>query len=104
MVSKRFARPGYYPTQSSPGFRLATAYNLDSQSNASSTGLSQSFKPLQDKGAIVPIDNPGPGFSSHIFVVPKKHKGFWKLIINLSQLNRFLRVPHFKMETSFVPS
>jgi hypothetical protein len=40
---------------------------------------------------IFPIDNPGPGFYSHIFVFPKKQKGSWKLIIDL---------PHFKMETT----
>jgi hypothetical protein len=44
MVSKRFARTEYYPTRSSPGFRLATAYNLSPQSSASSTGLGQSFR------------------------------------------------------------
>jgi hypothetical protein len=53
-----------------------------------------------DKGAIVHIDNPGPGFYSHIFVVSKKQKGSWSLIIDLFLLNRFLRVPHFKMETT----
>jgi hypothetical protein len=47
--------------------------------------------------AIVPIDNPGPGFYSHIFVVPKKQKGSWRLIIDLSWLNCFLWVPHFKI-------
>jgi hypothetical protein len=57
-------------------------------------------KSLQDKGVIVPIDNPGPGFYSHIFVVPKKQKGSWRLIIDLSRLNQFLQVPHFKMETT----
>jgi hypothetical protein len=49
-------------------------------------------------GAIVHIDNPGPGFTSHIFVVPKKQKGSWKLIIYLSWLSRFFRVPYFKVE------
>jgi hypothetical protein len=51
-------------------------------------------------GAIVAIDNPGPGFCSHMFVVPKKQKGSCRLIIDLSWLNRFLCVPHFKMETT----
>jgi hypothetical protein len=55
---------------------------------------------LLDKGAIVHIDNPGPGFYSHIFVVPKKQKGSWRQIIDLSQLNRFIQVPYFKMETT----
>jgi hypothetical protein len=75
MVSKRFSCAGYYLTRSSLGFRLAIAYNLGSQSSASSTedsvkasALRAEIKSLQDKGAIVPIDNPGPGFYSHIFV------------------------------------
>jgi hypothetical protein len=41
MVSKRFARPGYYPARSSSGFRVATTYNLNSQSCGPSTGLGQ---------------------------------------------------------------
>jgi hypothetical protein len=56
--------------------------------------------PFRTKGLIFHIDNPGPGFYSHIFVVPKKQKGSWRLIIDLSRLNRFLQVPHFKMETT----
>jgi hypothetical protein len=70
------------------------------QDSAKASALRAEVKSLQDNGVIVPIDNPGPGFYSHIFVVPKKHKGFWKLIIDLSRLSRFLRVPHFKMETT----
>jgi hypothetical protein len=38
---------------------------------------------LLDKGVIVHIDNSGPGFYSHIFVVPKKQKGSWRLIIGI---------------------
>jgi hypothetical protein len=44
-------------------------------------------------------DHPSPGFYSHIFLVPKK-SGEWRLIIDLSCLNHFLRVPWFKMETT----
>jgi hypothetical protein len=33
-------------------------------------------------------------------VVPKKQKGSWRLIIDLSWLSRFLQVSHFKMETT----
>jgi hypothetical protein len=61
------------------------------QDSAKASALRAEIKFLQDKGAIVPIDNPGPGFCSHIFVVPKKQKGSsWKLIIDLSRLNQFL--------------
>jgi hypothetical protein len=68
------------------------------QDSAKASALQAEIKSLQDKGAIVPIENPGPGFYRRIFVVPKKQKGSWRLIIDLSQLNRFLWVPHFKME------
>jgi hypothetical protein len=44
-------------------------------------------------------DHSSPGFYSHVFLVPKK-SGEWRLIIDLSRLNRFLRVPRFKMETT----
>jgi hypothetical protein len=103
MVSKRF---GYYPTRSSPGFRLATTSILSlvhlPQDSAKASTLRAEVKSLQDKGAIFLIDNPvpGPGFYSHIFVVPKKQKGSWRLIINFSRLNWFLRVPHIKMEAT----
>jgi hypothetical protein len=53
-----------------------------------------------DKGAVSVVkDHSSPGFCSHIFLVPKK-SGEWQLIIDLSHLNRFLRVPQFKMETT----
>jgi hypothetical protein len=70
------------------------------QDSAKASALQAEVESLLDKGVIVHIDNPGPGFYSHIFVVPKKPKGSWRLIIDLSRLNRFLRVPHFKMETT----
>jgi hypothetical protein len=70
------------------------------QDSAKASALRAEVRSLLDKGAIVHIDNPGPGFYSHIFVVPKKQKGSWSVIIDLSRLNRFLRVPHFKMETT----
>lgn len=44
-------------------------------------------------------DHASPGFYSHIFLVPKK-SGSWRLVIDLSRLNQFLRVPRFKMETT----
>jgi hypothetical protein len=44
-------------------------------------------------------DHSSPGFYSHVFLVSKK-SGEWRLIIDLSRLNRFLAVPRFKMETT----
>jgi hypothetical protein len=55
---------------------------------------------LLDKGAVSVVeDHSSPGFYSHVFLVPKK-SGEWRLFIDLSRLNRFLRVPRFKMETT----
>jgi hypothetical protein len=70
------------------------------QDSAKASALWAEVKSLQDNGVIFHINNPGSGFYSHIFVVPKKQKGSWRLIIDLSRLSRFLRVPHFKMETT----
>ena len=39
------------------------------------------------------------GFFSSIFLVPKKDGG-WRPIINLKDLNQYLQVQHFKMETN----
>jgi hypothetical protein len=55
---------------------------------------------LLDKGTVSVVeDHSSPGFYSHVFLVPKK-LGEWRLIIDLSRLYRFLRVPRFKMETT----
>jgi hypothetical protein len=55
---------------------------------------------LLEKGAIEPVppNHVRSGFYSTIFVVPKKSGGL-RPIINLKPLNRFLRVPSFKMES-----
>ena len=64
------------------------------------TALRAEIQKLLDKRAVVPVtDHCSPGFYSHIFLVPKKD-GQWRLIIDLSRLNRYLRVPKFKMETT----
>ena len=54
---------------------------------------------LLAKGALEEVRAPaGPGFYSLLFVRPKPN-GTWRPIIDLSVLNRFLRVKRFKMET-----
>ena len=54
---------------------------------------------LQKEAVRIVEDTSSPGFYSHIFLVPKKN-GTWRLVIDLSRLNKFLIVPHFKMETT----
>jgi hypothetical protein len=108
MVSKRFARPGYYPVWSSPGFRLTTAYNLNPQSSGSSTGLGQGFSSTSrskntfwTKGRYFISTTQVQASTATFSWIPKKQEGSWRLIIDLSRLNRFLRIPHFKMETTW---
>jgi len=80
-------------------------YNISNRCSAPE-GPFQGICPLdrgpvpRDKQAVSVIRDPSsPGYYSHIFLVPKKN-GFWRLIIDLSRLNRFLKNPHFKIETT----
>ena len=50
------------------------------------------------KGSVELAPLPSPGFYSRLFVVWKT-SGSWRLVIDLSHLNRFVDVSHFQMET-----
>ena len=64
------------------------------------SAFQQAIQKLLAKGAIEPvIDHSSPGFYSRLFLVPKKDGG-WRPVIDLSQLNEFLEIPHFRMETA----
>ena len=52
---------------------------------------------LSAKDAIKPA-SPDPGFCSRLFVTPKVTGG-WRPVIDLSRLNRFVRLSQFRMET-----
>ena len=54
---------------------------------------------MLEKGVIIPVANPGPGFYSRIFTVKKKTGGF-RPVIDLSPLNKNIVTPRFKMETA----
>ncbi|KAI9551304.1 hypothetical protein GHT06_002504 [Daphnia sinensis] len=56
----------------------------------------QEIKSLLEKRAIEPIE-PGKGFVSGLFVIPKRTGGF-RLIVNIKALNSFVKPVHFKME------
>ena len=60
--------------------------------------LSASVSDLRMKGATEPASSE-PGFYSRLFVTPKVTAG-WRPVIDLSRLNRFVRLSHFRMETS----
>ena len=60
--------------------------------------VDKEIKSLLDKGAIVPCDHEPGEFISPIFTVPKKD-GNVRLILNLKNLNMFIKNSHFKMDT-----
>ena len=78
----------------------STLIPLPSYSPSSIKGLAlvAAVKDLLSKGAIEPA-SPGPGFYSRLFVTPKVTGG-WRPVIDLSCLNRFIRLAHFRMETA----
>ena len=68
-------------------------------SQSSSPFLREEIKNLLNKRAVERVQNPGtPGFYSRIFLVPKKN-GKFRLILDLSLLNRYIEKQAFKMET-----
>ena len=68
-----------------------------SPSSIKRLALVAAVKDLLSKGAIEPAS--GPGFYSRLFVTPKVTGG-WRPVIDLSCLNRFIRLSHFCMETA----
>ena len=60
--------------------------------------VDKEIKSLLDKGVIVPCDHKPGEFISPIFTVPKKD-GSVRLILNLKNLNMFIKNSHFKMDT-----
>ncbi|CAH2224696.1 reverse transcriptase, partial [Pelobates cultripes] len=52
---------------------------------------------MLSKGAIEELPFATPGFTSNLFLVPKKGGGV-RPIINLRPFNAFLRYQHFQME------
>ena len=65
----------------------------------SSPFLREEIENLLNKRAVERVQNPEtPGFYSRIFLVPKKN-GKFRLILDLSLLNRYIEKQAFKMET-----
>ena len=68
-------------------------------SQSSSPFLKEEIENLLNKRAVERVQNPEtPGFYSRIFLVPKKN-GKFRLILDLSLLNRYIEKQAFKMET-----
>ena len=61
--------------------------------------LSEALHQLISKNAVEPVRNPNSlGFFNRLFLVPKPNNK-WRPILDLSNLNPFLKVEKFKMET-----
>ena len=61
--------------------------------------LSEALHQLISKNAVEPVQNPKSlGFFNRLFLVPKPNNK-WRPILDLSNLNPFLKVEKFKMET-----
>ena len=60
--------------------------------------LRQEVEAMLAKGALEIARDPGPGFSSRLFLV-EKASGGWRPVIDLSHLNDFVQLTSFKMET-----
>ena len=61
--------------------------------------LLEALHQLIDKNAVEPVYNQASlGFYNRLFLVPKPNNK-WRLILDLSNLNQFLKVEKFKMET-----
>ena len=93
-------RSGYIIPFHSPPPLSSTLIPLPSYTPSSIQGiaLAAAVKDLLSKGAIEPASS-GPGFYSRLFVTPKVTGG-WRPVIDLSFLNRFVRLSHFRMETA----
>ena len=66
-------------------------------SNEEIQTVNQGIKELLQKGAIQPTKRSNCRFVSNIFLIPKKSGGL-RPVINLKDLNTFVRYEHFKME------
>ena len=60
--------------------------------------LEEATRALVAKGAVELAPLPSPGFYSRLFVVWKT-SGSWRPVIDLSTLNLYVDVSHFRMET-----
>ena len=71
-------------------------------SSTATSVTARKVKELRREGALI-IVQPSPGqFISHIFPVPKKSPGEFRIIFDLSILNTFIRKISFRMDTYMV--
>ncbi len=79
-----------------PSFNQSYAHNREKQ-----RVLDDMIADLLSKKAIEEVPADQPGFYSRVFLIPKRSKtGGWRLILDLSALNQYLRVDGFNMDTN----
>ena len=62
--------------------------------------VDKKLKDLLSQGCITRTEKLDPsGFVSNIFLVPKKEKDSFRMILNLKHLNKFVSTRHFKMDS-----
>ena len=72
----------------------------DTGSSTIDQHLSDTIEAMLLKRAIREVPKNSPGFYSRLFMVPKKGSNKLRPVIDLSALNSYVSVPHFKMETA----
>ncbi|KAG2213697.1 hypothetical protein INT45_002551 [Circinella minor] len=78
---------------------LTTSDHLSPSTNASSyQGTTISSTPGNNRIIAIEPVTIGSGFSSTMFIIPKRNGGF-RPVFNLKTLNQYLHAPKFKMET-----
>ena len=78
---------------------IQTSYSPRVMSSTASAVTRVKIKDLLREGALI-IVSPSPGqYISHIFPVPKRSPGEFRIIFDLSILNKFIRKLSFRMDT-----
>ena len=72
----------------------------DTRSKFLNKHLTETIETMLTKRAIREVSNNSLGFYSRLFMVPKKGSNKLRPVIDLSTLNTYVSIPHFKMETA----
>ena len=76
-------------------------YSPRDMSASSLLVCSSKVKEFLDQGAVLSVSSQACSYVSHIFPVPKKTLGEFRIIFDLTELNKFIRKVHFRMDNLF---
>ena len=77
---------------------IQTSYIPRSMSESASTVTTRKIKELMHNAALIVVQPSPDQYISHIFPVPKKTPGEYRIIFDLSTLNKFIRKITFRMD------